>query len=470
MKLKHLLPAAILPSVLAFSACDDNISQIGGSLVDGELNITVDSTEYDLMATTYFSDRFDARSASHLIGNIQTDDYGTLACAFVAQLMPAARLNIPDSIPADRVDSIQIILSVKRGELTGDSLAPQRLRIYPLDRQLPADITNSFNPDGYYNPQNPLGSATYTLSTIGTPDSAKIKSKDIRIRAELPRQWGIDIINAYRSGSTVFEWPSTFASRFPGVYVEPVFGNGCIANVSKLIFQIYYHRLAEVTSVVDDQTVTKQQHFRDSVAVFATAPEVLCSNIISYTASPSLKAMVEQGRSIMTTPGGYLTRIKFPTRELVKKFDESKHNMSSIGNLSFTLPASPVRNSLGITAAPNLLLVKTSELDEFFANNSLPDSNTSFWASYDSASGCYRFSSMRNYILKILEQGNVTDEDCDFTLVPVNLTTETNKNEYTGQTTVYVVSCTPYLAKPTMTQLETGRAMICFTFSSQKID
>ena len=79
---------------------------------------------------------------------------------------------------------------------------------------------------------------------------------------------------------------------------------------------------------------------------------------------------------------------------------------------------------------------------------------------------------MRSYFLQILESEKkgetIDDEDMEFTLVPVAITTETVENY--NSSVVYVTRCQPYLTKPTMTELEMDKATICFTYSTQQID
>lgn len=69
---------------------------------------------------------------------------------------------MPDSA---QVDSMKLVLSVPRGQLTGDSLAPQQLRAFQLSKSLPLDINNTFDPTGYYD-RRILSAAVATLSPL----------------------------------------------------------------------------------------------------------------------------------------------------------------------------------------------------------------------------------------------------------------------------------------------------------------
>lgn len=463
--------SAIL-SILLFAACDDDVSQIGSSLTQGEVTIMVDSLTSPIEAKSVYYESFDGRNTTKLLGRINVPEYGSLSCSFVSQMMSAVKMNIPDSIPVDAVDSIRLVLSVPRGSLTGDSLAPQQLRVYQLEKQLPADISSTFDPTGYYSANSLMGSRSYTLSNIARGDSVMKNSSFIRIPVKLPTEFGRRIFTMYRNGDPVFEWPATFNAFFPGIYVEQNFGNGCIANITKAEMLTYWHYTKQVYEKVDDENYGYVGHvMRDSICLMASQPEVLSSNVINYNISDYIRGLA-QTNSVLTTPGGYMTEIKFPVRRLIDEFRRNGNAVSVVSSLRFEIPADSIRNEHGISVCPYMLMVKKSEMADFFANNKVPDGESSFYAAYDSENGCYKFNTMRSWLIKILEADekgeDVDGEESEFVLVPVDISTETVTG-YTS-TTTYVTRCQPYLVKPTMTRLLTDKCLICFTYSSQQIN
>lgn len=468
---RHLLPALLCGAVLA--SCDDNTSQIGPGLTVDDTSITLDSLTYGLDAKSIAYDRFDARTGNLMLGSMDVKEYGQLDCSFVTRLMCSTKLNVPDSLLLpERVDSCKLRLAIARGDITGDSLTPQKIAAYRLTKPLPAGITNEFNPDGYFDPASPLGTRSYTTSLISDSDSAFLNIGknfsafyvDIPVKKEL----GKEIFTQYKEHPEIFQWPQTFAEYFPGIYVNPVFGKGCVANVQSILFAVYYHSLTDKTTVTDGDTIKSQVHTAAIVYPFSSAPEVLSSNNISYKVSDYIKNLVADGENVVTTPGGYLVNIKFPAQDLINRYQSGDHNLSMVNDLLFTIPAEVIGNDYGIGATPSLLLIKSSEMEDFFNNNRLPDNKTSFTAAFDSTNKKYTFSSMRQYILDMIEKGTVTDEDTDFTIVPVQITSETQTGYY-GNSTTYVTKCTPYTSKPTMTRLLTDEALIVFSFSSQYI-
>lgn len=472
MKAKFLAAAGLaLAGLLA--SCQNEVSGIGGSLVDGEVTITADSIETRIEAVSVYYDRFDGRNLSKLLGRINVPEYGRLECSFVTQLLSASKMNIPDSITENEVDSMRLVFSVPRGSLTGDSLAPQQLKVYRLDKQLPADISSSFNPAGFYTEAGLMGTRSYTLSNIAKGDSAVKKDAYVRIPVMMPRDFALELFRKYRAGDPMLQWPSSFNQWFPGIYVEQNFGNGCVANIARAEVFTYWHYTKRTYDKQPDDTYAYVDHImRDSVCLLASQPEVLSSNVIDYKVSDNVRQLAASGKSVLTTPGGYLVDIDFPVQRLIDRYMEHGDVMSVVSALRMTLPASAIKNDYGLTVAPYLLMVKKSEREAFFNENKVPDNKTSFYASYNSKTGGYQFSSMRAYFLDVLEKvragEKITAADTEFTLVPVSISFETVQGY--NSSTVYVTRVQPYLDKPTMTQLHTDRAIVSFIYSSQEIE
>ncbi len=475
MKIKHLATVLFLSCAPILVSCQDDLSSQGSSLVSGEVTITVDSIPTFVEARSVVYDGYDARSTSRLLGRINVPEYGTLSCSFLSQLYPSPVLGINDTIPEADIDSMRLIISVPRGSLTGDSLAPQQLKVWRLNRQLYSSITNDINPADYYDASDPsafVGATTYTLSALCKNDSAFFKDKNIGIRLNLPREAALETVRSYRANPELFQWPQTFAQSFPGLYIEQSFGNGCIGSVSNFGFYVYYHTYKTESSKDSQGTVTTTTTaIRDSVCLFSSAPEVLSSNVIDLRLSDNIRNLAESGKSVITTPGGYFTDIVFPAKEIIEKYKQNASMITVVSALSMHIPASEIANDFGISVAPYLLMVKKSEREEFFAKNKLPDQLTSFYAKYDEERKGYSFDSLRQYIVNLITSGKeITDEDVEFSIVPVEITTESVENTYTGTVTTYTVGCSTYLVKPTMTLLDTDNAIINFTYSKQEIE
>ncbi len=483
-------------SYLSFSltSCEDGVSQVGGSLANDEVHIALDSLIWDgseqivyrgenkipvicpkIKYVTEYEKAIDSRSTTNLLGRISVPEYGDLRCSFVSRMMCTTSLAIPDTA---QVDSMKLVLSVPRGQLTGDSLAPQQLRVFQLSKSLPTDINNTFDPTGYYNPSEPIGSRSYTLSALGMSDSIYSKLNFINIEIPMAKEMALKTVQAYKENPSVFQWPQTFEQYFHGIYVEPSFGRGCVANISDANFLIYYSWKTKVVTTEDDETKVEEETKVGATGVFQTSPIVLNSNNISYTPSAHLQNMAASGAPLITAPGGYRVKLRFPGKELIDIYKQSQSKLAVVSGLSFTIPVEEIANDYGITPPPYLLMVKTSKLAEFLAKNSLPDMKDSFYATYSETDKRYVFSSMRQYIIDLIDSG-AKEEDMEFTLIPANLTIESsssNNNYYnyyygssSSNTTYTVTKCTPYISKPAMCRLNLDKAQTVFTYSTQQM-
>lgn len=464
----YIFVVALLSGIVAIS-CDDSVNTIGSSIASSESKIIIDSTKYDLKGIPVINDNYDSRTANLMFGNVEVPEYGSLHCSFVTRFLSLDKWELADTVPTSRVDSCKMNFILSRSYTTGDSLMPQQVTVYRLDKQLPSGLTNSFNPEGYYNPTNPMGVRSYTASSIANKliVSESTGEQFIRLEVDFPKQFAKDLFDKYKTDPGVFAWPQEFSKFFPGIYVETTFGNGCIANSVAAELMLYYNKDVKVSNTVDGVTTTTTEIRSDSTIVLTTAPEVLSSNCLSYKISDSLQKRIDDGETIITTPGGYNTRITLPIREVIDDYKNSDHNLSIISSLYMNIPATPITNDFKIGVAPYMLLIKTSEINNFFANNKVPDEKTSFYSTYDYYNGQYVFEGLRNYLLQLLAKDHITDDDLDFTLMPVNIASEGVSSGYYGSsTTYYVTQCVPYTILPTMTLLDTKNAMVVFTFTS----
>ena len=483
-------------------SCEDKTPTVGSALASGEVHIAKDSLIWngsdqliyrgDLQKTVFcpqisylteFDDAIDSRSTTNLLGRISVPEYGDLNCSYVSRLMCVTSIDIPDSIGIEQVDSMKLVLSVPRGALTGDSLAPQQLKVFRLTKSLPDDITNRFDPTGYYDPESPLGTRSFTLSALGMSDSLYTHLPVIGIQIPMTREMAVDVVKAYRNKETnsIFAWPQTFEKYFHGIYVEPTFGRGCVANITFTQFVIFYNYKTQESTTTNGTTTTTEKTNVGAASVFGTSPIVLSSNNITYKPSKQLEDMFADNKALITSPGGYRVKLRFPGRELVDIYHSTQSKLAVVSDLKFTIPVEEIENKYELTPPPYLLMVKTSKLDDFFKNNSLPDYKDSFYAEYKSAGKFYQFSSMRNYILDLIQNG-VKDEDLDFTIVPVNIEFETEESSGTynpwsiwgsssssASKVKYPTKCTPYILKPSMCRLKMDEAQTIFIYSLQQM-
>ena len=284
------------------------------------------------------------------------------------------------------------------------------------------------------------------------------------IWVDLPKEFALNIVKEYRNNPATFQTPSSFSEYFHGIYVEPYFGNGLVVDITNTEVITYYNYTRKVTVVENNQSVTKDSVMTDSVTLFCVSPEIISSNNIKYNVSDNIKNKIGEGQAIISAPAGYNVEITFPTKEIVDKYVLSNANMSVVNNLTMSIPVENIKNDYGLTPPPYLLMVKSSEVGKFFAENIIPDGKSSFWAPYDESSQSYNFTSMRDYIIQAMKKEIVENEE--FTIIPVQITTDT---QGTYETTTIVTKCTPFISRPVMGRLILDKAKVKFTYSKQNL-
>lgn len=457
--LRALPVAALVAATAAVPvACNEN-SNIGGELVGDQISIVVDSS-FTLSGHSIETGAVLSRTVVQLLGNIDAPDYGYIHSDFVTQFMPASAIDTTGVTEAT-LDSIKLFMLVNNTSYTGDPMAPMGLEVFPLTKQLESPIYSNFNPAGYYDPAKRLGSLVYNLSK--TTEDESLQSNDyFTLAVDLPLELAHTFYREYKTNPATFSSPLQFAKFFPGLYIANSYGAGRITRIGSTTMRIFYHQ--NIKNEEGRDTTLYQEG-----VYFAVTPEIITNNDISLAIAPEVRKRVDKGDAILLAPAGLDVELKFPAREIIDSYKRGTANALGIVNkLSFTLPVESIENKYDIGAPADVLLVLKKDRESFFLNNQLPDGKTSFRATLTNTDSgqVYPFTDMRQYILNLMDQEAITDEDITFVLVPVLATSETQNDYYNGSTTV-LTAITPYVAEPRMTQIMLDKAKINFVYSRQ---
>lgn len=469
----RLLSAAVITALLT-TACEDSTSQAGGSLVQDRVEIIMDST-YTVTGKSVPFTEIQSCTSMQLLGRLNADGYGSISSDVVTQYMPAAALDT-SYVKPEYVDSVKMVLAIYADGFTGDSIAPMGLSVYRLNKQLPSPIFSSFNPADYYDPA-PIGSTTYSTAidgfkAISADDYGSIYKN---VTVDLPVEFGRDLYAKYLADPSAFNTPQSFAEYFPGLYIANSFGSGRVTRIDKNVIQLYYHKVipAEVYGTLTDSIEHTVGNY------LGVTPEIISNNNIRQTLSSSLTSRIAAGEQLIVAPLGYDVEFTFPTREIIANYKAQSGDLAVINSLSFSIPVEYIENDFSITPPPYVLMVQKSKKKQFFENSEINDNVTSFYASYNSATRSYDFSSMRDYIKAMLDKDEITDEDTEFVITPVLVAfyeNESSSSYYyyyyysSSSVTRYVAKISPYVTEPVMGRLRLDKAKIKFTFSKQSIN
>lgn len=470
---------SLLATALACTAiwsCDNETPYAGSSLASGEVSIIRDSV-FTITGVPEATGKVRSQTILQLLGRYSAEGFGRFESDIVCQYMPSASVDTTGVKPED-IDSVKLCLGFYRNGFAGDSVAPMGLSVHPLVKQLPSPIYSDFDPEGYYDP-TPIGSTSYSGLIGGYPYIGKDPQGAVfkNVYVDLPIEFGRSLYDKFVTDPGIFNNPSAFAKWFPGLYIRNTFGSGRVTRISYNTIDVYYH----ATYKIGEGEQKRDTIIPLTATYLGVTPEVLTNNNIHYEMSPSLKERADRGETILVGPVGYDVEFTFPAREILKRYTEQAGPLAIVNSLSFSLPAEDISNDYGLTPPPYILMVKKSKKEEFFAKNKINDDIDSFYATYNSTTGKYNFSSMLDYINDIIKKGSVDPEDEEFVICPVLVSfyTENTSNNYyygyyygyssgsTGGTTVSTI--TPYVTEPVMTLLDFKNAKVQFTFSKQKL-
>lgn len=472
MTLRHFASfvAALILSA-SFYSCNDN--NIGQSITDTVLDVVADSS-FTVSGRVVANTEIPARTITKMLGVIKAENYGELSSDVVTQFMPTSMIDTT-GVSVDDIDSCKFVFDIPASGFTGDSVMPMRTTIYRLNKALPSKITSTFDPTDYFDRTDVLGSTTYTATSLMEPDSireAYIENSVYEFEVDAPLSLAKSIFSEYKKNPASFLSPKDFVNIFPGIYMENSFGSGRVMNIYNSQFIVFYRRHITKDDGTDSIQSTSQGYMGGSA-------EVLSNNNIHLKVDDSVKEMIANGDMIVQSPAGYEVQIRFPIKEIIERFRSGDNsNIAVVNDLSFEIPVNTITNSYGIKPPTYLLLVKTSEKDEFFATNHNVDNISSFYATYDSSTRSYKFTGMRNFVLDILNKKNGVAEESDinFTLTPIDLIAESTSSSnsyyyyyYYGSTasTTEVIGIRPAINKPTIGKLDLENAKIRFIYSTQ---
>ena len=187
-------------------------------------------SSFTISGRTVANNTLPARTITQLLGSIHADNYGTLSADFVSQMMPAWPIDT-SYITENEIDSCCFVFRIPNGGYTGDSVTPMRATVYRLTKPLPRPINSSFDPTGYYDNTNPLGTTAYTATALQSDSLAEALDGYREIRVNVDRNIAVEMYREFKRNPGTFRDPGAFENYFPGIYVTTTFGNGRVMNI-----------------------------------------------------------------------------------------------------------------------------------------------------------------------------------------------------------------------------------------------
>lgn len=461
MKLSFAVSSIAAAALMTFTAACDSTSEIGSSLANNKVSIVIDSA-FTVAGHSEAVEAIRPKTSTQLIGRIDIPDYGTMSSSVVAQFLPSTQLDTANFAPAD-VDSLILTLRYAYQAFMGDSVAPMGVRVFALDKQLPSQIASDFDPTGYYDPSAPLATTIYNATSMGSDSIAKLGYRDIRLK--MPRELGRSLFQSFVDNPATYANGQIFARDiFPGIYLENSFGAGRLTRVSQTTMSMYMRHIEYNDEEEKLDTLDAVHQY------FMVTPEVINNNNLEIDLAESVTSKITEGQTMLVAPAGYEVDFEFPVGDIISRFRRDDNGLAVVNGLTFSIPADSLVNDYGVQAPPYALLVLKKDRETFFNENKLPDNKTSFYTSYNKSTQSYDFSSMRSYLIEMLDKETLTPEDYTFSLIPVQANFETQASSsyyYYGTTQQILTEILPYLESPVVAEVKLDKAKIKFTYSLQ---
>lgn len=410
MKLSYKLIAIIALALGICVSCDDDTASIGSSIMPVQDSLSTYYETFPIKTRSLITGPVVANTSNCYIGSfIDPETDAVTTSSFLAQFhlqeeysLPNRQVVLKDELGNIKADSC--VIRIFHDKFYGDSLTTMKLTATDLrlDNVMEEGTTyyTDIDPKKYVNPTPMVQkSVTYTVLDQNLSSSAtSLSSGNYRsIPIHLGADYGTYILQNYYDHPEYFKNSYTFSHHVcPGFYIEHTSGIGTLINSDVSVLDVYF-RFHE-----NDTTVTK------AWMRLGATQEVIQNTHISHD---NLSSLFDEDGYAYDNTGQPLTYIKSPAgihTEVTLPVDgiAEKHYNDTLNSARFTLRRYVAEEQSKNTLEPpkHLLLIRKGHVDEFFAGNSLPDSQTTFLCEYNASNNAYTFSNIAPLITYLRTQ------------------------------------------------------------------
>lgn len=433
MKLKYLY--ALLLSTLIFS-CDDSTTGIGDSTIAAGDSIPAGAATYNVYTRSILADSVYARTNTAYLGKYTDSHFGEFSADFIAQFNCTDNFEFPETI--QEVTGLQLRMSYS--SFFGDSLNAMRLQVDTLDKIIPEKDLNTFysnvDPTQYYDSTSkPIARKAFAATgvsvrdtTIVTYDNYGYVSSTITYRSQdikLPTSLGQYMYNKYAENKNNYKNSEEFIKNvLKGFYVHCTHGDGTILYIDEMQLRLSF------TYLIESKSTGKVDSLVNGATLFAATKEVIQAN--RFQNSDRLEELAaETDHTYLKTPAGIFTEVTLPIDEIAEMHYRDTLNAATI---TFSRYNEKSDSDYPMSIPQNLLMVRKSDMYNFFEKNKTYDNLTSFIATYSSSgasANTYAFTNIAPLITTCINEKKAGKQDEDWNkvvLIPVKTEIDSNKS------------------------------------------
>ncbi len=429
MKFNFIFSLLLLISVV-FISCDDSALNLGENIQPTSDKISIHADTFHLSTETFLVDHIYSTPDSFLLGTYIDNVLGTTRGDILTQFYYPVNYKFLDtSVATATPDSVKLILSF--GSYFGLNTSPMEISVYELKDSLrmKENYRSDINTAQYVNFSKKLNQEDNGIFTVY---NVKNKTNNSSVSIKLTDEF---LNRFFTTNSATYSSDLNFRNFFKGLYITTDFGSTTLLNVSGVYLMLYYHN----TYVKDGSKASVSLTFP------ASHLEVKRVNRILHPTRP-LNFSAADEINYVASPANYYTRVKIPVERMRNRLilPAGKHRIINSALLRVNVVD---KDTIGtrLPYVKNMLLVKEDDLEDFFLNNKLPTSGSSYLVSLDSTNITsttykyhYNFGTLSSLIESELKQPAASHKDgyVNMVLVPVDVYKTTSGSYYSTSTTI----------------------------------
>ena len=431
MKFKFL--AAIGLAATLFS-CDDSTTGIGDFVSEND-KISAFADSYTISSRTVMLDSVYSRTRNAYLGRYTDPDFGLYTADFITQINCPEDFRLPETVQSIEEASLGIFYR----QFYGDSLAIMRVRVDTLsqiindtgeDKSL---YYTSFDPKKFYDTtKEPIVEKNYSAIDRTVSDSLlNDQSKYLGVYADLSKDFCNYIFDKYQEKDHAnFKDSYAFINNvLKGFYIHVTQGEGSVLYIGEvqLNMKVKYLTERKSTGKVDSVAYT--------MVPMSSTKEVFMSTHMEGT-DRLQEVANEKGHTYIKTPAGLCTEVTFPLQDMYNSHKNDTLNSVSLSITKYKDAGQNAELSPYKAGTPyELLLIRKSEMKDFFEQNKTFDEKTSFIGTYDPQTNGYKFTKLNRLISHIfseMKEGKAQHKDWDKVLIIPVITEKDVSNNVIG--------------------------------------
>lgn len=402
--------ATVVVAAMAISSCDEDTMTIGQSLTNNSDKLDIQSESFVVHTRTIVADSVFATAGTCYLGQIKDPETGAnVKSGFTTQFHVLENTYIS---PEDRIigryngrasaDSCMLILYLSSPFRSSDSLSAIKMTMEELDRPLSESVRYYSNYDpvahGFIREGGLKKSKMFSFRNTTDTDSARASStylENICISLNQPytdkqgntyNNYGTYLIHQYYDHPENYRNSYTFSRNVcPGFFFNITDGLGFHAQVTDIGLRTYY-------------TVKTDSTDLHAALTLAGTNEVLQTTFVKNDAEAIRAMAAETQYTYLKTPAGLFTEVTLPVDDI-----KSAHENDSLiaAEIVFQRLNNQSFDSRLLNIPATLLMVQKDSLYSYFEKSNVPDSKTSYYASFSSSANTYKFTNISNLITEL---------------------------------------------------------------------